>query len=81
MTTDEVLGRLDTAWNELDGLVRGIQVGARIAPGTDGWAIKDHLVHIAAWEQSLLALLEGRDRDSAMGLGYVDTEGTDERVD
>jgi hypothetical protein len=78
MTPVEVLRRLDTAWNELERLVRGIQGDALIAPGTHGWAIKDHLVHIAAWEQSLLALLEGRDRDSAMGLGCVDTDDTDE---
>ena len=37
--------------------------------GADGWAVKDHLVHIAAWEHSLLALLDGSDRRSAMGVG------------
>lgn len=31
--------------------------------------MKDHLIHIAAWEQSLLALLEGADRRAAMGVG------------
>ena len=78
MTSDELLGRFDAAWNELDGLVRA---NDRVlnTPGAGGWALKDHLVHIAAWEQSLLALLEGRDRDSAMGVGYIDSEkSTDE---
>ncbi len=37
--------------------------------GTDGWAVKDHLIHIAAWEHSLIALLEGADRHQAMGVG------------
>jgi uncharacterized damage-inducible protein DinB len=36
--------------------------------GADGWTVKDHLAHIAAWEQSLLGLIEGRDRSLAMGL-------------
>lgn len=42
---------------------------ARMArPGPDGWSAKDHLAHVAIWEESLLALLEGRDREAAMGL-------------
>src|SRR5207245_25524 len=44
--------------------------------GADGWAVKDHLVHIAAWEHSLLALLEGADRRTAMGVGR-EAEDTD----
>ena len=33
-----------------------------------GWAIKDHLVHIACWEVGIAALLQGRDRWAAMGV-------------
>ena len=42
--------------------------GGLTQSGADGWTVKDHLVHIAAWEQSLLGLIEGRDRSLAMGL-------------
>jgi hypothetical protein len=73
MTTDDVFERIDTAWNELVELVRGIPGAALNAPDADGWALKDHLVHIAPWEQSLQVRLEGRDRDDAMGIGYVET--------
>ena len=31
--------------------------------------MKDHLAHLAAWNLSLVALLEGRDRDAALGIG------------
>jgi hypothetical protein len=38
-------------------------------PDADGWAIKDHLVHVTAWEQGLIALLQKKARYAAMGLG------------
>ncbi|HEX7588446.1 MAG TPA: ClbS/DfsB family four-helix bundle protein [Anaerolineae bacterium] len=38
------------------------------APGADGWAIKDHLAHVTAWEQGLTALLRKQSRYTAMGL-------------
>ena len=34
----------------------------------DGWTVKDHLDHIAAWEKSLIALLDGSNRAAAMGI-------------
>src|ERR1700694_4754389 len=40
---------------------------ALATPSEGGWAVKDHLVHIAAWEHWLLALFEHRDRMAAMG--------------
>ena len=42
-----------------------------------GWSVKDHLAHLMVWEQSLLALLEGRSRELAMGLDVTDTAGHD----
>jgi hypothetical protein len=49
-------------------LVQGMDEATLRAPGPDGWAIKDHLVHLAAWEHSLLALVKGTDRQAAMGV-------------
>jgi len=37
-------------------------------PGKDGWAIKDHLAHLAAWEAGTAALLRGESRYAAMGV-------------
>lgn len=51
-----------------------------LQPGSEGWSTKDHLAHLAAWEESLLARYEGRDRYAAIGIdsttaatGDVDT--------
>lgn len=38
------------------------------APGKDGWAIKDHLIHLAMWELSTAALLRREPRYAVMGV-------------
>jgi uncharacterized protein (TIGR03083 family) len=60
--------RIDASWNELTELVVQLGPDGLTLRAADGWAVKDHLAHIAAWEHSLLALFEGRDRPSAMGV-------------
>jgi hypothetical protein len=77
MTRDDaLLERVDTSWNELSELVAKLGPDGLARTGPDGWAVKDHLAHVAAWEHSLLALIEGRDRLSAMGL-YEPSEEVD----
>jgi DinB superfamily len=68
-TTAEILSLVDEAWDALEGTV------ARLKPAqlTDvhdpaGWAVKDHLMHVAAWEDALLARLMGRPTHEALGL-------------
>ena len=73
---NSVVEPIERSWKELDTLVESLgPVGLTIS-GAGGWAVKDHLVHIAAWEHSLLALLEGADRRTAMGVGR-EAEDTD----
>jgi uncharacterized damage-inducible protein DinB len=68
---------IESSWNELVELVGQVQdAGGLTKVGADGWTVKDHLAHIAAWEHSLLALIEGRDRSLGMGLPEP-LEGTD----
>jgi hypothetical protein len=67
--SNQVLERIDEHWRELNGLVVSLGPHGLVIAASDGWAVKDHLVHIAAWEHSLLALLDGSDRRQAMGVG------------
>src|SRR6266699_5373804 len=77
MTADEVRARINAKRQELVDLIATIDEAALSAPGPDGgWAIKDHLVHIGAWEHWLLALFERHDRLAAMG-----AVGADKTVD
>lgn len=70
MTASEILARVDRGWEELDSLAGSLDdEGLSLHRGPDGWAVKDHLVHVAAWEHWLLALFEHRDMVEAMGAG------------
>jgi Protein of unknown function (DUF1706) len=66
---NSVLDPIEKSWQELSALVDSLGPEGLTITGADGWAIKDHLIHIAAWEHSLIALLEGADRRTAMGVG------------
>src|ERR1700747_3766304 len=75
MTADEVRARIESKRKELVDLVATIDDAALSAPGPDGgWAIKDHLVHIGAWEHWLLALFERRALLAAMGAAGSDRD-------
>jgi len=72
--TNGVMEPIERSWNQLDALLQSLGPNDLTITGADGWEVKDHLIHIAAWEHSLLALLEGGDRRQAMGVG----QGVDE---
>jgi uncharacterized damage-inducible protein DinB len=55
-------------WSELTALIDTLGPSDLELKGSGRWAVKDHLFHIAAWELSLLALLDGEDLRSAMGV-------------
>ena len=68
-TTTDVVARIDQAWSELERTVKTLSEQALIGiRDRAGWAVKDHLIHLAAWEQALLAGLDGRPRHEALGI-------------
>jgi Protein of unknown function (DUF1706) len=73
VSRNSVLEPVEVGWRELDALVESLGPAGLLVTGADGWAVKDHLAHIAAWEQSLVALFAGTDRAAAMGV--TETEG------
>lgn len=65
----ELLERVERARAALEQTIGRMSDAQLVAPGPDGgWPVKDHLAHLAAWEQSLAALLQGRPRHAAMGV-------------
>jgi hypothetical protein len=80
MEKQQLLERIERSWASLDELVAGLTEAQRTTPGPEGWSVKDHLAHVAAWNLSLVALLEGRDRDAALGLGGVPDEASENEV-
>ena len=72
-----LLQRIEASWASLDELTAELSQHQLTTPGRDGWSTKDHLAHLAAWNLSLVALLEGRDRDAALGVWDVPSEEVD----
>jgi DinB family protein len=81
-TAEATLARFDRAFLELEATVQAL--GERTltdARDAAGWSGKDHLMHIAAWEQVLLARLDGRSRHEALGIDAATMrEGDDDTI-
>src|SRR6266568_2117098 len=76
----ELLSEIDQTWTKLnDALDRLTPEQMTQIRDPQGWSVKDHLAHLAAWERSVAVFLQGKPR--YVGLG-VDKElwGGDEDV-
>jgi hypothetical protein len=71
---DKLTERIESSHKELMDLVQSLGPDGLAVTGSDGWAVKDHLIHLGAWELSLIGLLDGRDRLTAMGVPGTEAE-------
>lgn len=78
MNKTDVLQKIDDGWRRLTELVEGIDPTTFVEPAKDDWSPKDHVAHVTAWEEFLLAILEQRDRHRSMGVGDLRGKETDE---
>jgi hypothetical protein len=80
----ELLGEIDRAWTELnEALDRLTPEQMTEIRDPEGWAVKDHLVHMAAWERSVAVFLQGRPRHEGLGISedlYIDETGEEDDV-
>ena len=68
-TKEDALVEIADAWGQLWTFVDGLEPGQLVAPVDHaGWAVKDHLGHLAAWERSIDFLLSGRRRNEGLGV-------------
>lgn len=69
ITKAELLDRIEPAWEELINLVKDLDdpTMTRINPES-GWAVVDHLNHLAAWVRGIGYLLTSRSRYEGMGI-------------
>src|SRR5689334_12649462 len=58
-TVAELCQRIESSWNTFNAYIDTLSE-AQLTQPTDavGWTAKDHLVHLATWEDTLNALLE-----------------------
>ena len=67
-TKAELLERIRAARAELDRTLAGLDQVALSAPGPEGWAVKDHLAHLAAWGRKVLDNMDGRTGPQVLGV-------------
>jgi hypothetical protein len=65
---NELLRRIQVSFAALEKTIQSLDPDELSQPGPSGWAVKDHLAHLAAWELGIAELLQRRDRFSAMGI-------------
>ena len=69
ITKAELLAAIDQGWNAFQSYLASLGYEQVTIP-TDaaGWTVKDHLVHLAVWEDGINALLDKQPRPERMGL-------------
>ncbi len=77
--TAELLAWMDNGWRALNAeLDRLAGTSAERLRDHEGWTIADHLVHLAAWERSALAVLRRQPRYEGLGIPRDAWESGDE---
>src|SRR3954449_3427223 len=77
-TKTELMERIVPARAALDRFVGSLSEAQLAAPSPDGgWAVKDHLTHIATWEQMSAAHLRGGSDHEVIGMDEATYEKQD----
>ena len=69
LTKDQLLAQLRAGWDSFNDYLATLTPEQLTGP-TDatGWTVKDHIAHLARWEEGILSLLDGEPRHNSMGL-------------
>jgi uncharacterized protein (TIGR03083 family) len=67
-TKAELLADTDRNWKTLSAFLDGL-TDAQLSAISDaqGWTVKDHLIHLTAWERSAVYFLQGKPRHVGLG--------------
>jgi hypothetical protein len=74
----ELLRLIHASRTALEKTLNGLNEAQLTAPGPEGWSIRDHLAHLAAWEQGMVELLHRRNRFAAMQVEDAIRQGKSE---
>jgi hypothetical protein len=68
-TRDELFDEIDRRWSELNAALDALPPDRLTGPrDAAGWTATDHINHLAAWANSIVALLQGRPRHEVLGI-------------
>jgi hypothetical protein len=65
----ELLSQMKAGWDEVQAFINSLS-NEQLTVNTDasGWTVKDHLMHLAVWQDGIEALLRKESRHKTMGL-------------
>src|SRR3989337_2749747 len=68
-TKTQLFAEIDRDWRALHAhLARLTEQQLTSVHDQEGWAVKDHLAHLAAWEDSILVLFQDKPRHKGLGV-------------
>ena len=78
ISVENLLRRMNTGWDELQAFISTLTPEQLTTP-TDaaGWTAKDHLMHLAVWEDGMYALFSGQGRHKGMNVDQALWESGD----
>jgi hypothetical protein len=81
-TKTELMQAIDRAWTALNAALDRLSEAQLTAlKDPQGWAIKDHLVHLTYWERSVVFFLRGEPRHTALGVDEaLYLKGSDDEI-
>jgi hypothetical protein len=69
VTTRNTLDQIKAGWDSLQAFVNSLTEEQMTTPkDAVGWSVKDHLMHLAAWENGTLSLLNGQTFHAGLGV-------------
>lgn len=64
----ELRASMDAAWQDLHSFLAAVNPGQASKRDPAGWSVKDHVTHLAVWEDSVAILFRGGCRHEALGI-------------
>ncbi len=69
MSKSALLKEIEQSWSALNKALDQLSESDLTGPRDgQGWSVKDHLVHLSAWERSVVFFLQGKPRHEGLGV-------------